>query len=280
MRGGSLTAAISPAAEVHYSSAFDVIAEQYDETFSSSIIGQLQRRPVWDELRKTFRPGDRVLDLGCGTGVDACFLAERGVDVVACDNSMRMLHVAQRRIANLPSAAGSVQLRLVAAEEISILNDCAPFDGALSNFGAVNCIADIAKLAGDLSFLLKPRANLLLCSIGPMCLWETGWYLLHGKFQKAFRRFHRGGVEAKFGDGVVQVHYPSVRSLRDAFATDFSLKSIRGIGIAVPPSYLEEWVRRFPAMVKLGAYADLFFGRCPGIRMVADHVLLRFERRV
>lgn len=273
-----MTAAISPATGAKYSSAFDAIAEQYDATFSSSVIGRLQRRPVWDELKKAFRAGDRVLDIGCGTGVDACFLAERGVEVVACDSSMRMLHVAQGRIANLSSTAGSVQLRLLPAEEISALRDSAPLDGTFSNFGPVNCVDDIAKLASDLSLLLRPPASVLLCVIGPMCLWETAWYLLHGKLQKAFRRFRRGGVEAKFGDGVVRVHYLSVRTIRDAFAPEFCLKGIRGIGVAVPPSYLEAWARRFPGAMKMAANADGLLGRCPGIRLLGDHVLLRFER--
>jgi hypothetical protein len=112
-----------------------------------------------------------------------------------------------------------------------------------------------------------------------MCLWETVWYLLHAKFAKAFRRFHRAGVDAQVAEGAVfHVQYPSVRSIRRMFSPGFSLKAIRGIGVAVPPSYLEAWAGRFPGMVKLGARADRFLGRCPGIRMFADHVLLRFER--
>ncbi len=273
-----MTAANNPAAEVPYSSAFDAIAKRYDATFSSSIIGQLQRRPVWDELRKTFHAGDRVLDIGCGTGVDACFLAERGVKVIACDSSMSMLQVAQRKVAKL-SFAGSVQLRVLPAEDISVLKDGAPLDGAFSNFGAINCVADIAKLASDLNLLLRPGASVLLCLIGPMCLWETVWYLLHGKVKKSIRRFQRGGVAAKLGDGaIVRVHYPSVRTIRDAFAPEFCLRGIQGIGVAVPPSYLEAWAGRFPGAMKMAANADKLLGRCPGIRLLADHVLLRFER--
>lgn len=262
-----------------HSSPFDAIAEQYDATFTFSTIGQVQRDPVWGELKKRFHPGDRILDIGCGTGMDARFLAERGIDVVACDSSARMLRIAEQRIAGPPQLVGSVQLRLLPAEEISNLRDVGPFDGALSNFGAVNCVENIAGLASDLELLLKPGADLLLCLIGPACLWETVWYLLRGKTVKAFRRFHRAGVEARLGDGAVfHVHYPSVRSIRRAFAPGFCLKTIRGIGVAVPPSYLEAWAIRFPGIVRLGTNADLFLGRCPGIRMFADHVLLRFER--
>ncbi len=261
------------------SSPFDAIAEQYDATFSSSIIGQLQRGAVWDALVKSFRPGSRILDLGCGTGVDACFLAERGMNVIACDKSVQMLRVAGRRIAGLPHTAGSVQLRLLPAEELSILSIDGRFDGAYSNFGAVNCVGDIAKLASDLALILKPRASLFLCLIGPVCAWETVWYLLHGKPGKAFRRFHRRSVLAKLEGGeTFDVYYRSVRSIQSVFAPEFCLKSVRGIGAAVPPSYVEAWARRFPGIVRLAASADRYLGFCPGVRGFADHVLLRFER--
>src|ERR1700734_1632436 len=125
-----------------HSSPFDTIAEQYDATFTWSTIGQVQRDPVWDELKKSFHPRDRIIDIGCGTGVDARFLAERGIDVFACDSSPLMLRMAEQRIAVPPQLAGSVQLRLLPAEEISSLRDVGLFDGAFSNFGAVNCVGD------------------------------------------------------------------------------------------------------------------------------------------
>ena len=268
---------IEPAAS--YSAPFDAIAEQYDRTFSSSMIGQLQRAAVWREFRKSFRAGDRILDIGCGTGVDACFLAEHGIDVIACDKSSQMLRVAAQKIAALPTTAGSVQLRRVPAEEISSLSKDGPFDGAVSNFGAVNCVSDVAKLARDLARLLKPGASVLLCVIGPSCAWETAWYLLCGKPGKAFRRFRRGGEPAKLEGGeTFNVYYHSVRSMRSVFAPAFRLESVHGIGVLVPPSYLEPWARRFPRLTRLAAEADRYLGLCPGVRGFADHILLRFER--
>ena len=275
-----MTAAIPQTEQAaSYSSPFDPIAERYDDSFTSSIIGQLQRQAVWDEVMKNFHPGDRILDIGCGTGVDAYFLAEHAMDVVACDQSAQMLRVASQKIARLSSTAGSVQLRPVPAEEISSLRADGQFDGSLSNFGAVNCVSDISKLAGDLALLLKPRASFLLCMIGPICAWETAWYLLQGKPAKAFRRFHRGGVPTRVQGGeTFNVFYRSVRSMQSLFAPALQLKSIRGIGVAVPPSYVESWACRFQRLARWGAKADRYLGAFPGIRLLADHILLRFER--
>src|SRR5580698_582988 len=178
---------------------FDAIAAHYDETFTTSKIGYAQRASVWKELEKTFHTGESILEIGCGTGVDACFLAERGVTVVACDSSPQMLNMAIRRIRE-NGRDGSVRPHLLAAEDITTLRKRS-FDGALSNFGALNCVEDLHQFARDLAILLKPGATALLCWMGPCCVWEITWYLAQGNPGKAFRRFHRGGVTAALAEG-------------------------------------------------------------------------------
>lgn len=261
-----------------YNSPFDAVADDYDELFTASSIGQAQRASVWTELRKAFRSGDRVLEIGCGTGVDACFLGSYGVRVVACDCSPRMLAVATRRVRETGNSE-FVQPQLLGAEEICELREERTFDGAFSNFGALNCVEDLRRLASDLGQVLRPGATMLLCLMGPWCLWELVWYLAHGNSRKAFRRFHREGVDARLADGaVVHVFYPSVRSLRRTFAPEFQLKSVKGIGISVPPSYLEPLALRFPRVFGVQKRIDFLLEECPGVRLLADHILLRFER--
>jgi ubiquinone/menaquinone biosynthesis C-methylase UbiE len=257
---------------------FDAMAERYDETFTTSTIGKAQRTSVWKELERVFSTGDHVLEIGCGTGVDACFLAERGVTVVACDNSQQMIAVASRRVKE-QKRNSSVRPQLLAAEDIADLRNDNPFDGAFSNFGALNCVEDLRQFAKDLAILLKPGGTALLCWMGPCCLWEVAWYLAQGKPGKATRRFRRGGVTARLAEGAtVRVHYPSVRLLARTFAPQFRLVSYTGIGVLVPPSYLEPWTNRFPRLFDLSIRADSLLGRYPGVRAFADHILLEFQR--
>jgi SAM-dependent methyltransferase len=267
--------------QLQYCSApFDAIAERYDDTFTISKIGQAQRASVWKELEKTFHPGDHVLELGCGTGVDASFLAQRGVTVFACDASPQMIAVAQRRTQELTDASrAAVRLHLLRADEIVSLKEQGPFDGAFSNFGALNCVAELRPLAIDLATLLRPGASAMLCLMGSCCAWEIAWYLGQGKPRKAFRRLRCAGVTARLADqATVHVQYPAVRSVARTFLPDFRLKSVKGIGVSVPPSYVEPWVARFPRWFDLCRQADSVLGRCPGIRALADHVLLTFQR--
>lgn len=257
---------------------FDAVAASYDETFTLSKIGQAQRAAVWHELAKAFGTGDHTLEIGCGTGVDACFLAKRGVRVVACDPSFRMIDVATRRIQQ-NGLQGLIQPRQLGAENIASLGSSEKFDGAFSNFGALNCVEDLRKLAIDLASLLKPGATSLLCWMSPCCIWEMIWYAAHGERDKAFRRFKPEGIPARLiDDAFVHVRYPSVGSLARAFAPEFRVKSVRGIGVAVPPSYLEPWARRHPQLFHVCARFDSWMGSYPGIRSLGDHVLVRLQR--
>ena len=263
-----------------YAAPFDALAEDYDQKFTSSKIGQAQRASIWSELENTFRHGERILELGCGTGVDASFLAQRGVSVLGCDASPRMIAMAQQRIQRLTGiGTASVELHQIRAEEIGSLRELGPFEGAFSNFGVLNCVKDLRSLAINLAALLKPGAPALLCLMGPYCAWEMAWYLAQGRPGKAFRRLQRAGVSARLSDdATVDVHYPSVRSLVRTFLPEFRLKFLKGIGVSVPPSYAERWAVGFPRAFDLCVRSDSVLGRTPGIRSLADHILVKFER--
>jgi ubiquinone/menaquinone biosynthesis C-methylase UbiE len=257
---------------------FDAIAIRYDETFTSSRIGKAQRNAVWSELTTTFHSGNRVLELGCGTGIDACFLAARGVQVVACDPSSQMIEVVARRVRDR-GLQDRVHPLVLRAEDISALPASELFDGAFSNFGALNCVEALGEVARDLARMLKPGASALLCWMGPYCAWEIIWYLVQGNREKAFRRLGQEGVDARIADGAfLHVRYPSVKLLANTFAPEFRLKSIQGVGVAVPPSYVEPWAQRHPRLLNACEQFDSWAARCPGIRVLGDHVLVRLER--
>src|SRR6266571_1663797 len=257
---------------------FDAIADTYDDTFSNSSIGRVQRRLVWMELDRTFRAGQRILEINCGTGIDALHLATRGIEVMACDSSPRMIAVARRRLA-ASSVRAAIDFRCLPVEQIALLEKEGPYDGIFSNFAGLNCVLDLIGAARGLARLVRPGGKAILCLFGRLCLWEISSYLVRCRFKKAFRRFHRNGVVVILSPGSrVVVRYPAVRWLRQVFSPYFRLESWRGVGVAVPPSYLENLALRLPRLFKLAAEIDPWLGQCPGLRALADHVVLTFER--
>jgi ubiquinone/menaquinone biosynthesis C-methylase UbiE len=256
--------------------AFDRMAGSYDAVFTESAIGRAQRGVVWDALKRAFRPGDRVLELNCGTGEDALFLASRGISVMACDASAGMIEVAERR-KSLSSSDGPLEFRVLRNEDLALLASVSCFDGALSNFSGLNCVEDPRQVALDLERLVKPGGSALLCISTRICLWEIAWYGVRGNFKKAFRRV-RGRTVARLDGLSVPVWYPTIRCMRQVFSPWFRLRSIRAVGLFVPPSYVESWARKHPRVLAALQGMDRLFAAWPLLRGAGDHVLLEFTR--
>lgn len=257
-------------------SAFDVIAASYDAIFTTSVIGRSQRNAVWAVASRVFRRGDRVLELNCGTGEDALFLAGRGIKVTACDASPRMIEQARARADREPPPP-RVSFHLLPSEQIHRLPPDLRFEGVLSNFSGLNCIANLSSVAQDLYHRLAPGAQLLLCLSTRFCLWEILHYSFRKQFSTAFRRC-RGFAEAKLAHRALPVYYPTLRSIRGSFRGKFRLHSVTGIGVAVPPSYMEDWARRNPRLFRACELLDHVLSRCPGLRVLGDHMLLHLEK--
>jgi ubiquinone/menaquinone biosynthesis C-methylase UbiE len=256
--------------------AFDSLAAKYDDLFTRSMIGRAQREAVWDVLVDTFEPGSHILELNCGTGEDALFLARQDVSVVACDASQRMIETARQRMqAEDPDA--SIEFRVLATEHLSELDRGDLFDGVFSNFSGLNCVADLHLTARQLAALVTRGAPILICLSTRFCLSEMAWFVLHGQFRKAFRR-SSGFATVKMGEYAVKVHYPTLRAVKKMFSPYFRMRSCTGIGVAVPPSYLEPIVRKYPRLLGWLRLIDRAVSRLPWLRTIGDHMLIHFER--
>ncbi len=146
--------------------AFDAHAATYDRQFTNTTGGLRMRRAVWKRCEARFRPGSSILEMNCGTGEDARWLAEHGVKVLATDISPAMLAVAQAKV-----DSSLVRFRELAWEDLAALDE-GPFDGALSNFGGLNCVEDLRPVAQALAAKLRPGAIAILCIMGPVVPWE------------------------------------------------------------------------------------------------------------
>jgi hypothetical protein len=148
------------------------------------------------------------------------------------------------------------------------------FDGVLSNFGGLNCVADLAGLRDGLAACVRPRATVLLCIMGPLCPWEWVWYLGKGQPRKAFRRLRRGGASWRG----LTIRYPSARAAGRAFQPQFRVRRVAGIGALVPPSYAEQWARRHERLVLRLDRVERRFETHPLLAALSDHYLLEMER--
>lgn len=256
--------------------AFDPLAQTYDSDFTRSPVARWLRGRVHGRLDLLLRPGDHVLELGCGTGEDAAYVATRGVHVTATDASQGMLKVARMKHAHHnKEVAPFVQFRPLDLNALPPDGFDEGFDAVFANFGVLNCVDDRPALARWLAERIRPGGVAAFGVMSPTCAWEILWNLTHLKPGRALRR----AQPARFAteSGTVNVTYPLPRRLSDAFSADFRHTFLAPLGLFLPPSEMFGVVEKRPALLERLKRLETRY-QSPSLARFADHYWIEFER--
>jgi ubiquinone/menaquinone biosynthesis C-methylase UbiE len=260
--------------------AFDSVAADYDGPRGNNALIQDMRAEMWRWLEATFAPGSRLLDLGCGTGLDAVRMAQLGYRVTATDWSPQMVARTHERAMQEGGLQGRVEALTVGAHELQRLGGDGEFDGAYSNLGALNCVPDLKAVARECARLLKPRGALVFTVMGRVCPWEIVHYVLRRQRARAMVRFEREVVPVRMNQRTIWTRYYGPSELYQAFEGEFTLERLRGLCLFAPPPYLagirERHARWYRALWRM----DLVSAGWPLLRNMGDHFLIVMRKRV
>lgn len=249
--------------------AFDELAADYDVSFSDTRLGRWLRDQVWRHFEQRLPETGRIAEIGCGTGEDAVYLAQRGYHVVATDVSQRMLEIADKK-ARRAGCAERIEFRRLSIDDIGRELRGEAFDGLISNFGVFNCASSLAQVVSDIATVMKPEAPVICVVMGRFVPWEWGWYLARLDGRSAFRRLPRGGAQWRG----IRVHYPTPRQLARSFSRDFDAVKVAGLGVFLPPSYAAGWINRSPGAFRALAGLERIAHRFEALATLADHFIL------
>lgn len=76
---------------------YDEIAEKYDEAFDANL-----DRPFLDKFLKFLKKGNKILDIGCGTGSLTNYFFKKGIIVEGIDLSTKMIEIAKGNYPKIP----------------------------------------------------------------------------------------------------------------------------------------------------------------------------------
>jgi SAM-dependent methyltransferase len=258
--------------------AFDSVAADYDGPRGNNDLIQDMRGEMWRWLSLTFAPGQRLIDMGCGTGLDAVHLASMGYQVTATDWSPQMVQRTADRAA-AKGVADKVRGINVGAHELERLDETAGYDGAYSNLGPLNCVPDLGSVSRESARLLKPGGRLVFTVIGRYCPWEIAHYLRRGRWARAKVRFARDVVPVGMNNHTIWTRYYSPREFYGNFQRHFTLEHFRGLCVFAPPPYLT-WLRdRHPGLHERLWRIDRRVADWPLIRAMGDHFLIVMRKR-
>jgi ubiquinone/menaquinone biosynthesis C-methylase UbiE len=255
-----------------HAAAFDEIAGDYDADFTHSPVGSALRAIVRRRFETAFAGARRILDLGSGTGEDAISLASSGRHVLAIDASAGMVRAAQEK-ANRQGFGSHIEFRCLRVEILGSSDTGEPFDGVLSNFGALNCVKDLPATTAAVARKLAPGARLVWVLLGRHVPWEWGWYLLHADPARAGRRL-RGQASWRG----LTISYPTPGAVTRMLAPYFHVDALRPLGVALPPSYAAAWLNRRPRLLSALTRLERSLEDRRALAYCADHYIIEATR--
>jgi SAM-dependent methyltransferase len=259
---------------------FDSSAPKYDGVVQGNPFDLHLRRVAVAHLRNLFRTGQKVLELGCGTGLETIPLAQAGLRVVALDISSEMLNQLDRN-ARAACVRDRIETRRVALGTLpEIVRDLGPgsFDGAFSHFGALNCEPHLERVPGALHQLLRPSARVSLGVWNRTCLWELMGYGALLRPGRALARLQSSVPVGKSRFGVPVFPYSPHEATR-LFSPFFVSEAATGVSVLMPPYNLANRLVSSPRLIAFLEAADAAVRDRRFLRYLGDHFLLTMRRR-
>lgn len=258
-------------------SPFDAVAAVYDAEATDPLINRWLRDRVWSGLERLYPAGSRVLEIGCGTGEDAVWLAKHGVNVSASDVSAEMLAQARGK-AEREAVTDRISFQLLDLAQAKQWNLPADaFDGAYSNFGALNCVAQWRDLGAALAAAVRPGGKIGFAVMPPFCAWESLWHAAHGDLRTATRRW-QGESVARIEGVSFPVYYPTPQRLARELGSVFRVERVVGLGVFLPPSDIQPVVAKRPRFAKFLLRLERLTAALPLFKRIGDHYWIELKR--
>jgi SAM-dependent methyltransferase len=260
--------------------AFDSVAPTYDSPQGNNDLIQRMREIVWDRVQALAAAGSTLLDIGCGTGIDAQYFAELGYRVIASDWSPAMVEQTSLRSG---ATKGSIKAVRVGAHELELLAEPpSSIDLSYSNFGPLNCVPDLGATARALAQLTRPGGVAIFTVIGRVCPWEIAHYARRRRWKRVKVRFQREMTPVGMNGETIWTRYFSPRQFAREWIGDdgdWTVEYYESLSLFVPPPYLDSLPSTHPRLFDRLVSIDRITARWPLFRGMGDHFLVVLRRR-
>ncbi len=262
--------------EEQASAAFSAQAPVFDTIDAENGLITWMRRRIQAEVMRFARTGDLMLELNCGTGIDALHFARQGLRVHATDNAPGMLAELRRKI-GAEGLKDCITTERCSFNQLENLGADMGYDYVFSDFGGLNCTDRLDKVLADIDRLLKPGGRMTLVIMPRVCLWELAM-VFRGYFRTAFRRLRRGGAPAQVEGIPFQCYYYDPSFVIRALGPGYRVLSLKGLSVVVPPPFIEGFAESRPRLLsRLEAWEDRLCSRPPFNRW-GDHYAITLEK--
>lgn len=255
---------------------FDIAAEDYDEIFTNSAIGILQRRQVHDYLNRHLSKDTkiRILEINCGTGEDARWFAKQGHKVLATDASPRMIEVAKSKV-----NFSNIEFQQMRIQDLHLLDSKEPFDLIFSNFGGLNCLDPKAfsPFLKDAKKRLAPNGAIIMVIMPKNCIWDNKYHLLKGNWSYIGRRNTSEKVLVNVHNEKIETWYYNPKDILKLSTNKWQTVKYFPIGFFVPPSFMETFFKNKKVILKGLGWLDTCVSKVSFLARFSDHYIIHLK---
>ncbi len=256
--------------------AFSKQSAIFDAYNESNCITRYCRQVVYETADKLLKPSSSILEINCGTGIDAVRFAEKNHTVLATDGSEGMIKALIQKLKGQGNAI-SVKPMLLDYTRISTLEP-QQFDFIFSNFGGLNCTEHLCDVLNQLPALLKPGGKLLMVIMPDFCWWETA-FLTKLNLKLACRRWKKGGTAANVEGRRFLTYYYAPSAIRKMLAQSMKCIYLSGLCVAVPPEFMAHHMVKHPLTFKYLKKIDRKIAVHFPFNRVGDYFIIAFEKK-
>ena len=168
--------------------SFDLVSRVYDRGVHGNPFGTYLRERTVSYMKTAFPPGSLLLEIGCGSGIETMKMLESGYRIHAVDVSPEMIAILRGKAqqSGLSMELSSEVLRASSMGKLS--SGQKRYDGAFSNFGALNCEEDLEPVFEALQTLVKPGGRLVFGLYNPISLVDKLCSLMEADMAGMFAR--------------------------------------------------------------------------------------------
>ncbi|MBK9415223.1 MAG: class I SAM-dependent methyltransferase [Bacteroidetes bacterium] len=256
--------------------AFTKQSPSFDKIEDENLILQYMRKRIHDHCLRYFPANAKILELNCGTGIDAVFFSNYGMKTLATDVAPGMIHALNVKIKDL-NLENSISTQLCSYTELPQFSE-GPFDVVFSDFGGLNCVSDLQPVVDGIKRNLMSGGIVTLVIMPKVCPWEI-LLALKGNFKVAFRRFKKDGAQSHLEGEFFKTFYFSQTYIQKVFGEEFSMVKLEGLCSLVPPPYFEFFPKRLNATFKFLTKVENAVRFTYPFDRVADHFIITLRRK-
>lgn len=255
--------------------SFDIAAQTYDQSFTNTKIGKAQRNLVYKALTKHIKDCKDILEINCGTGEDAIWLAQQNFKILATDISENMIAIGKTK--------NNYQNLTFDLLDITLLDEkmnLGAFDLVFSNFGGLNCLPkkELQHFFLNISNHLTKNGKLALVIMPKNTLWEQAYFLFKRKLSTAFRRKKEVAMANVDGENVPTYYY-NPKDIVNLAQTKFNFIESKPIGFFIPPSYLEPFFLNKSRFLNILNYLENKIRNQSFLSKYADHYIIILQKK-